>query len=70
MTAHRREETAWIPFVRMWEESGYEIYEGMTTTYSTVEVYNQIEAPARERLEVFFLYFLTRNYTKNNVIGT
>ena len=25
-----REETAWIPFVRMWEESGYEIYEGMT----------------------------------------
>ena len=57
----------------MWEESesGYEIYEGIATTYSTVEVYQQIEAPARERLEVIFLLSsLIRNYTKTWMMGT
>lgn len=42
----------------------------MTTAYSTVEVYQQIEAPPQERLEVIFLLsLLIRNYTKTWMIS-
>lgn len=36
----------------MFEDCGFEIYEEMTTTYSTKEIYEEIGAPSKRRLEV------------------
>lgn len=36
----------------MFKDCGFEIYEGMTTTYLTKEIYEEIGAPSKQQLEV------------------
>lgn len=43
---------AWDRYVFMFEDCVFEIYEGMGADYSTREVFEEIGAPARRRLEV------------------
>jgi hypothetical protein len=42
----------WEKWRFMWDESGFEIYETAGVTYVNKELYNEIGAPARRRLEV------------------
>jgi hypothetical protein len=43
---------AWERFVFMWDDQGFEIYETMQPTYIERDIYEEIGAPARRRLEV------------------
>ncbi len=45
-------EDIWDRYAFMFEDCGFEIYEGMATTYSTKEIYKEIGAPSKRRLEV------------------
>jgi hypothetical protein len=42
----------WERWCFKWEESGFEIYEGMTPNYMNKEVDNEIGAPIRRKLEI------------------
>ena len=46
------DEKVWDQFAFMFEEAGFEIYEGMGVTYSTKELLEEFGAPAKRRLEV------------------
>ena len=46
------DEEVWDDYAFMFEDCGFEIYEGMEVTYSTKELGEEIGAPARQRLEV------------------
>ncbi|MCJ1301534.1 hypothetical protein MMC08_004335 [Hypocenomyce scalaris] len=46
------DEEIWNCFVFMFEDCSFEIYEGMGVTYSSKELQEEIEAPAKQRLEV------------------
>ena len=46
------DEEVWNRFVFMFEDCGFEIYEGMGVTYSSKELQEEIGAPAKRRLEV------------------
>ncbi len=45
-------EDVWDRYAFMFEDCGFEIYEGMTTTYSNKKIYEEIGAPSKRRLEV------------------
>ena len=46
------DESVWERFVFMFDECGFEIYEGMSTVYLQKELDEEIGAPAKRRLEV------------------
>jgi len=45
-------EDIWDCYAFMFEDCGFEIYEGMATTYSTKKIYKEIGASSKRRLEV------------------
>ncbi len=46
------DEEDWDRYAFMFEDCGFEIYEGMGVEYSTKQLYKEIGAPAKRRLEV------------------
>lgn len=46
------QDNIWDRYAFMFCENGFEIYEGMEKTYSTREVFEEIGAPTKRRLQV------------------
>ena len=53
-----KDEEVWEQYAFMFEDCGFEIYEGIGVTYSTKELGEEIGAPAKWRLEVSLLLLL------------